>query len=328
MIFADSDTGKPVVSVSLLYAGIGDLVMATGAMGAFHDRHPETLLDIYAHVHLEVFWNLPFVRRLQTPLLGRMAVAMMPAGPPGDTPNGTLARFYEALQVDDVPVSKRRMRYNHAPGDCEYAHTQLTRAGWQGQPLIGVQWRGGKASKAWAGVLALCRLLVREGYFVVITSDKALPIDEPGIAVLWTFYNVRELASIQSHMQCYVGFDSGPTHLAAAIGIPTVWLFSATDPRYLIEQAGANAPFRVVWPRWWEKCLSRHGTNCRVSDVPGVMAEGRYCPFRLGEEGADCLDAQSPAMILAEVHALLEQVEREKHAQSEKQGETKAGAST
>ena len=41
---------------------------------------------------------------------------------------------------------------------------------------------------------------------------------------------LMELASVLSHAQCYVGNDSGVTHLAAALGVPTVAIFGPTDP--------------------------------------------------------------------------------------------------
>lgn len=41
---------------------------------------------------------------------------------------------------------------------------------------------------------------------------------------------VMETASMLSACKCYVGNDSGVTHLAAALGVPTVALFGTTDP--------------------------------------------------------------------------------------------------
>jgi ADP-heptose:LPS heptosyltransferase len=39
------------------------------------------------------------------------------------------------------------------------------------------------------------------------------------------------VASLLERCQCYIGADSGITHLAAAVGIPTIALFGPTDPR-------------------------------------------------------------------------------------------------
>lgn len=40
----------------------------------------------------------------------------------------------------------------------------------------------------------------------------------------------EELMSLMNKVSAYVGFDSGPTHLAAQLGLPTVALFGPTDP--------------------------------------------------------------------------------------------------
>lgn len=42
--------------------------------------------------------------------------------------------------------------------------------------------------------------------------------------------DMQELVSILRHARAYVGVDTGPTHLAAQLGIPTLALFGPTDP--------------------------------------------------------------------------------------------------
>ncbi len=39
-----------------------------------------------------------------------------------------------------------------------------------------------------------------------------------------------ELSAMLAHARCYIGNDSGITHLAAALGVPTVAIFGPTDP--------------------------------------------------------------------------------------------------
>lgn len=42
--------------------------------------------------------------------------------------------------------------------------------------------------------------------------------------------DLESLAIVIKHARVYVGADSGPTHLAAALGVPTIALFGPTDP--------------------------------------------------------------------------------------------------
>jgi ADP-heptose:LPS heptosyltransferase len=59
-------------------------------------------------------------------------------------------------------------------------------------------------------------------------------------AELWRPTDVAELRDrLEREASGYVGNDSGPTHLAAALGIPTLALFLTTDPR-IWRPAGAD----------------------------------------------------------------------------------------
>jgi ADP-heptose:LPS heptosyltransferase len=42
---------------------------------------------------------------------------------------------------------------------------------------------------------------------------------------------VRELAALLSAVRLLIGNDSGPKHLAAAVGTPTLTVYGPTDPR-------------------------------------------------------------------------------------------------
>jgi ADP-heptose:LPS heptosyltransferase len=52
----------------------------------------------------------------------------------------------------------------------------------------------------------------------------------PGLRVLHN-ENLRELANQLAASRVFIGHDSGVTHLAAAIGLPTIALFGQTDPK-------------------------------------------------------------------------------------------------
>ena len=61
--------------------------------------------------------------------------------------------------------------------------------------------------------------------------SERLAAGVPGIVVP-PWRALPELAGLLAGALLVVGVDTGPTHLAAALGRPTVALFSATDPRY------------------------------------------------------------------------------------------------
>lgn len=83
------------------------------------------------------------------------------------------------------------------------------------------------------------------------------------------------LAAILSRCQLYVGNDSGVSHLAAAVGVPTVAIFGPTDPH--------------VWaPRGPAVRIVRAATPCSPCTPPQRQA----CPQRT------CLDSISVQMVL------------------------------
>jgi heptosyltransferase-2 len=94
---------------------------------------------------------------------------------------------------------------------------------------------------------------------------------------------VRALAKALSAARAYVGNDSGPKHLAAAVGIPTFTFFGPEDPR-----------------EWHPYSLERHpvffqpGLACRREDG------GRWCGLEIcTEERHRCMVDTDPLDVIA-----------------------------
>jgi ADP-heptose:LPS heptosyltransferase len=75
---------------------------------------------------------------------------------------------------------------------------------------------------------------------------------------------VGELAAVIEQSDVFVGADSGPAHLAAAVGTPAVVLFSGTnDPRqWQPWGSGVTVVRRVV------RCSPCHRERCPLKDHP------------------------------------------------------------
>ena len=96
----------------------------------------------------------------------------------------------------------------------------------------------GWASKCWAvqkyGALAV--ELKAMGMDVVVNAPRkddalaAAVVEASGGAARVVVCNVTGLVALMRRMTLLVGGDSGPTHLAAALGVPLVALFGPTDP--------------------------------------------------------------------------------------------------
>jgi heptosyltransferase-2 len=79
-------------------------------------------------------------------------------------------------------------------------------------------------------------------------SGKIHPLVGPDL-------DLAGLAAVLAHLDVLVTNDSGPMHLAAALGVPCVALFGPTDPR---RTAPAGDGHRVLYTdRWCSPCFRR-----------------------------------------------------------------------
>jgi ADP-heptose:LPS heptosyltransferase len=116
-------------------------------------------------------------------------------------------------------------------------------------------------------------LVVRLGAEVVLVGGKEERIiarhitgPSPYRGVIdWTGQlGVAELAAVIGQSDLFVGADSGPAHLAAAVGTPAVVLFSGTnDPgQWRPWGSGVTVVRREV------RCSPCHGERCPLWDHP------------------------------------------------------------
>ena len=119
-----------------------------------------------------------------------------------------------------------------------------------GRPYVVCVHATSRADKLWpdAHWRALIPSFGRAGYAVLLpwgTADErarsaALAQDEPAASVL-PQQSLPALAGLLARAELVVGVDTGLVHLAAALGAPTIALFTATDPALAgVERAGAN----------------------------------------------------------------------------------------
>jgi ADP-heptose:LPS heptosyltransferase len=130
----------------------------------------------------------------------------------------------------------------------EESRIELVRCGWNGSdPLLLVHPGAGGRGKRWparsfAAVLERIAMLPR-----LTVAIHQGPADSDAVAALPKTLTARAialrepalplLAGIMTHATAYLGNDSGISHLAAALGVPSVVLFGAE---------------RVIWRPWAE----------------------------------------------------------------------------
>ncbi len=122
----------------------------------------------------------------------------------------------------------------------EEAKRFLRHKGWDLDAIIALHPGAGSRKKAWpaARFAALARTLAGAGHKILIIegpADKAaaaeVRADLRGIPYLLAQdLSITRLAALLSFASLFIGNDSGISHLAAAVQIPTIAIFGPTDP--------------------------------------------------------------------------------------------------
>ena len=92
-----------------------------------------------------------------------------------------------------------------------------------------------------------------------------------GAAMVAASTSLRELAALAKRAEFCIGGDTGPLHIAAAVGTPCVGLYGTTQP----QESGAYGPQHIAVQKWYQagSCRERRNANndamrdISVSDV-------------------------------------------------------------
>jgi ADP-heptose:LPS heptosyltransferase len=102
--------------------------------------------------------------------------------------------------------------------------------------------------------------------------------------------DVATLIALVARTDLFLSIDTGPMHLAAALGIPTVGLFGPTNPRH---HGPWGEPGRSVVLRTGIACSPCAKPVRRACPVNACLTE--LSPRRVFEAGRDLLEAARPA---------------------------------
>jgi ADP-heptose:LPS heptosyltransferase len=178
-------------------------------------------------------------------------------------------------------------RLPERPEAARRVEAELGRMGLSGRPFAILNPGAGWATKLWPveHYLALAGRLREElGLEVLVTwfgareRELAGRIAAGGSAALAAATDLPELAELLRRAALYVGSDTGPTHIAAAVGTATLAFFGPADavrnrplgPR--VEVLTAGLPCAPCWRR--KGC--RRGAECMSAIRPDqVLAAAR-----------------------------------------------------
>ena len=159
----------------------------------------------------------------------------------GDSNRHAVTRYLEVLRRHDVDVTGARPHLQLTETEQTAAHRFLVEAGQTSERLlIGIHPGGNWAYKLWDAkhyaqvASALAKRLDAAILLFAGPNERRLQaqvaemMDVPPILVKTD--NLRQLAALISRCDVYIGNDTGPMHIAAAVDTPVVALFGSTDP--------------------------------------------------------------------------------------------------
>ena len=156
-----------------------------------------------------------------------------------------------------VPREEKALRLVAGAEAAAAIETRLARAGLAARPFLVIHPTSRWLFKAWpaASMTALIRALLATDHAVVVTSgpdreerevtaEILAPIPPSDALVDWSgTLTLKELAALLHKARLFVGVDSAPMHMAAAMGTPVVAIFGPSGDQ---EWAPWQVPARVL----------------------------------------------------------------------------------
>ncbi len=127
-------------------------------------------------------------------------------------------------------------------------------------------------SKKWGveNYLGLIQKLVDDYEVVLVGSDLELDdadyilnqIGEQNILSFVNKTNLTQLKNLLSQVDLYIGNDSGPSHIAAGVGINTITIFGSTDVKHCVKHIPYKGEHICIKPSDEIKCHPCYKTKC------------------------------------------------------------------
>ena len=166
-------------------------------------------------------------------------------------------RYHAAVEeVVGRPLPKGKLQYFLGPEDLAVADGALRKAGLDpARPLLGLSPGANWATKRWPAerFAGLARRALERGFQVAVQGSasegdlaRTVVRGAPGAVDLSGKLDLRGLGGFVSRCAAFVANDSGPMHMARALGVPTLAFFGSTDPTMFDFHGGHEVLFASV----------------------------------------------------------------------------------
>lgn len=186
----------------------------------------------------------------------------------------TLDHFRDLVEMLGCDTSDYRPRLYPSPEDRQTAEAVLHQAGWDGRtPMVGINPGASREHRRWFPdrFAQVCDALAEEGYTGVVLGgredgtlvDEILRNCHSHPLVLAGKLTVLQVAALMPRLRLMITADTGPMHIAAAMGTRVVALYGVSDPAYTGPFGDGHVIIRHNEPCTGcttEKCL--HDREC------------------------------------------------------------------
>jgi len=235
-------------------------------------RQYDLVIDLFGNPRTALVTRLSGARvRVGYRFRGRSYAYTILAEPRGATVHNTQFNL-DALEAMGVPIVDRNLRFTPHREHRSYVNAFLEREGLHGRTLVALNSGGGWYTKRWRneGFAELAdRIVSRYGWTVVLPWGPGQMPDVEAIAGRMTgkpfvppATTLPQLAALFEKCAFVVSNDSGPMHLAAAVGTPVLGIFGPTRPELQGPYGTRNATVRLEGL----ECLGCNLTKCPIGN--------------------------------------------------------------
>lgn len=201
-----------------------------------------------------------------------------------DDEHETLGPFLRLMPLLGVEPEEWRTLAVEAPGSAERVRRTLCAAGWDGsRPLVGLVVGASSPARAWpeGSFVELCRLLEPTGAAPALLGAREdagraarMAAGAPGALDLTGALGLADLPAALRLCRAVVSGDTGPMHLAAALGVPCVALYGPSRP----EQTG---------PLDRSRCALVRSATGRLDDITAAQVSTALKALSEGERNIE-----------------------------------------
>lgn len=237
------------------------------------EKKYDIVIDLFCNPRTALITRLSGAnRRVGFPFRGR-AYAYTDAVTPRGGEVHNVDFNLDVLRHFNIPIVSTMPEFPISSVHKEFASGWLTEKGLMGKKIIGINASGGWYTKKWS-----------QEYFATL-ADRIAENDQMIPLLFWGPGERDEVKAMHSRMKCnsmlipktslkemgaflescsyLVSNDSGPMHIAAALGVPTLGIFGPTNP-YLQGPYGD----RQKWVRHeLLDCLACNLTECPIGNI-------------------------------------------------------------